>query len=223
MQISTDDYIIFRSGFFKINYTILFSWIVMLLLVGIAMILKVKMEKTPASNRNISFLQATIEIFLEQVTKLVRETNRARSEIILPLIGTLFLYVLASNLISLVPLCVSPTASLTTTVALALIVFTFTIFTGLREHGLGHFRKYMKPVFIMAPFNIMGDLSKIASLSIRLYGNVMSAFVIDSILSSIKLLSTGFPVVISLLGMVSGVIQAYIFSMLSLMFLSSDD
>jgi F-type H+-transporting ATPase subunit a len=131
----------------------------------------------------------------------------------------LFLYTLTSNLISLLPFCESPTASLSTTVALAILVFLFAIFLGIREHGLDYLKKYVKPVFIMAPFNIIGEVSKLASLSIRLYGNIMSSYVITSILSEIAMLSIAFPVIINLLGLVSGVIQAYIFSMLSLMFL----
>ncbi|MDR1494760.1 MAG: F0F1 ATP synthase subunit A [Rickettsiales bacterium] len=223
MHISTDDHILFRSGIFKLNYTILFSWIVLLLLVGVAMILSREIEKEQAGNKNLSFLQAIFEVFFEQIVRQLRETSRVKAEIILPFIGTIFLYVIASNMISLIPFFSSSTASLTTTVALALIVAVFAIFLGLKERGLGYFRKYTKPVLVMLPLNIMGDISKLASLSLRLYGNVMSAFVIDSILSSIPLLAAGFPVITSLLGMVSGAIQAYIFSMLSLMFISSDD
>ncbi|MDR1425811.1 MAG: F0F1 ATP synthase subunit A [Rickettsiales bacterium] len=223
MHISTDDYVAFELGTFRINYTILFSWIVMLLLVGLAIIIRNEIRRKPVNNKSSSFLQSAFELFWEQIVKLVKETTGARTDIILPMIGTLFLYVIFSNLISLLPFFVSPTASLTTTVSLALIVLTFSIFVGVRERGPGYFKKYMKPAFIMAPFNILGDISKITSLSIRLYGNIMSSFVIDSILSKITLLSIGFPVIISLLGLVSGVIQAYIFSMLSLIFLSSND
>ncbi|MDR3079050.1 MAG: F0F1 ATP synthase subunit A [Rickettsiales bacterium] len=223
MHISTDDFIIFRRGIFKLNYTILFSGAVTLLLAMLAVILSCEIERESPNNRNVSLLQAAAEVFFEQLVRQIREISRVKAEIVLPFVGTIFLYVIASNLITIVPLFSSATASLTTTVALALVVAIFAIFIGLRERGLGYLRKYVKPIFIMVPFNIMGDLSKLASLSIRLYGNVMSSFVIDSILANIPLLSTGFPVIISLLGMIGGVIQAYIFSVLSLMFLSPDD
>ncbi|MDR2777914.1 MAG: F0F1 ATP synthase subunit A [Rickettsiales bacterium] len=219
MHISTDDKIIFQIGLFKLNQTLLFSWVVIFLLALVAFSVKFLARGKSANDKNVSWLQAAFEIILEQINLQLNGSSSARADLIFPFIGTLFLYILVSNLISLLPFCESPTASLSTTAALAVVVFSFATILGLVEHGLSYFKKYAKPSLPMIPSNIIGELSKMISLSIRLYGNVMSGYVINSILSEIVMLSVGFPLIINILSLISGAIQAYIFSMLSLMFI----
>lgn len=223
MKITTDDYILYQNGFIKLNYTILFSWIVMLILTVFAVIVRNSMKKKNVNDKNISIIQASAEIVIDLINQQVKQLTNIGVNTIFPFIATLFLYIILSNLISLIPFFQSPTASLSTTVALASITFMFSIGFGLKERGISYFKKYFKPVFIMAPLNVIGDLSKVISLSVRLYGNIASSSVIILILSEIVFLSMGFPVLINLLGTISGAIQAYIFSMLSMILISLDD
>lgn len=223
MKITTDDYILYQNGFVKLNYTILFSWIVMLILIAFALIVRNSMKKKKVNDKNVSIIQASAEVVIDLIEQQVKQLTNIGVNTIFPFISTLFLYIIISNLISLIPFCQSPTASLSTTVALATTTFIFALGFGIRERGIGYFKKYFKPVFIMAPLNVIGDLSKVISLSVRLYGNMVSSSIILLILSEIVFLSVGFPVLINLLGTISGAIQAYIFSMLSMILISLDD
>lgn len=211
MQITTDEYIYYKNGLFKINRTLIFSWIIMIVLSFIAIIINRKIKKKSVNDKDISIIQAVSELVISFIENQVKDGTSIGVNIIFPFVATLFLFIIFSNLISLIPFCYSPTGSLSTTVALSLITFIFAICFGIKEKGLRYFKKYFKPVFIMAPMNIIGDIAKVASMSIRLYGNVVSSSVIIIILSEIMFLSVSFPILINILGMISGVIQAYIF------------
>ncbi len=223
MQITTDEYIYYKNGLFKINRTLIFSWIVMIVLSFIAIIINRKIKKKSVNDKDISIIQAVSELVISFIENQVKDGISIGVNIIFPFVATLFLFIIFSNLISLIPFCYSPTGSLSTTVALSLITFIFAICFGIKEKGLRYFKKYFEPVFIMAPINIIGDIAKVASMSIRLYGNVVSSSVIIMILSEIMFLSVGFPILINILGMISGVIQAYIFSTLAIMLMSLND
>lgn len=223
MKISTDEYILYQRGFIKINYTLLFSWIVMLLLLAAALLLRRFLKKQRVNDGKISAIQAIAEIAMDLMDGQLKKFVGSGVATVFPFVATLFLYILVSNLLSLIPFCQSPTASLSTTAALALSTFAFAIGVGMRERGFGYFKKYFKPVFIMLPMNIIGDISKVISMAVRLYGNMVSSGVILLILTGIRFLSVGFPVLINLLGTISGVIQAYIFSMLAMIMISSGD
>ena len=220
MQITTDEYIYYKNGLFKINRTLIFSWIIMIVLSFIAIIINRKIKKKSVNDKDISIIQAVSELVISFIENQVKDGTSIGVNIIFPFVATLFLFIIFSNLISLIPFCYSPTGSLSTTVALSLITFIFAICFGIKEKGLRYFKKYFEPVFIMAPINIIGDIAKVASMSIRLYGNVVSSSVIIMILSEIMFLSVGFPILINILGMISGVIQAYIFSTLAIMLMS---
>lgn len=220
MQITTDEHIFYKNGFFKVNQTILFSWVVMVILTLIAILINRKIKKKAINDKNISVLQAAMELVMDFIENQIKSGTSVGVNTIFPFVATLFLFIVFSNLISLIPFCYSPTGSLSTTLALSLVTFIFAIANGIREKGLKYFKKYFEPVFIMAPMNIVGDVSKVASMSIRLYGNVTSSSVIIAILSEIMFLSVGFPILINILSMISGVIQAYIFSTLAIMLMS---
>lgn len=224
MRISTDEAILFQNGFITINNTLLFSWIVMFILIVLAILFKKGISKNTQYKDKPTNLQNFFEVLISAIETQVKQISDKKIEIVFPFIATLFLYIFLSNLISLIPFTSSPTGSLSTTLALAISTFIFSISFGIKDKGFfGYFKKYFKPIPLLLPLNIIGELSKIISLSIRLYGNIMSSGVILVILSQITFLSTGFPVVISLLGTVSGAIQAYIFSILSMIAISSDN
>ncbi|MDR1499218.1 MAG: F0F1 ATP synthase subunit A [Rickettsiales bacterium] len=223
MNISTDENILFQKGFVVINGTLVYSWIVMFVLMVVACVVRWKLVKSVKDVKKISTIQIFFETMVSAVDTQLREISSRGVETVFPFIATLFLYIIVSNLISLVPAMESPTGSLSTTLALALAMFIFSLAFGLREKGMGYFGKYFKPVPVMLPLNIFSDVSKIVSMSIRLYGNVMSASVILLIMSKITFLSMGFPILLNVLGIITGCIQAYIFSVLSMLSIAVDD
>ncbi|HSZ25885.1 MAG TPA: F0F1 ATP synthase subunit A, partial [Cytophagaceae bacterium] len=125
-----------------------------------------------------------------------------------------------SNLCILFPFYDPPTSSLSTTIALALSVFIAVPFYGILEGGfLGYLKSYLQPSFIMLPFNIISEVSRTLALAVRLFGNIMSGGVIVSILLSITPFI--FPVVMNALGMLTGLVQAYIFSVLATVYIAA--
>lgn len=226
MRISTDEAILYQNGFITINNTLLFSWIVMFILIVFAILLRISINKNKQNNKNNQIptgIQNFFEALLDCIDGQIRQISTRKTEIVFPFIATLFLYIVLSNLISLIPLADSPTGSLSTTLALAFSMFIFSIWFGIKDKGfIGYFKKYFQPIPLLLPLNLISDLSKIVSLSVRLYGNIMSSGVILIILSQITFLSAGFPIIISLLSTITGVIQAYIFSALSMIAISSD-
>lgn len=219
MNITTDADLFFQYGFFKLNATLLYSWIVMSILIIVAIFVNRSIKKG-----GISKLQNIFEALITTIDGQVKQISDKNIEVIFPFIATLFIYVITSNLISLIPTFQSPTASLSTTLALAMSTFIFSVAIGIKENGLlKYIGSYFKPIALLMPLNVIGQLSKIISLSFRLYGNIMSSGAIILILSNITFLSVGFPILISLLGTIGSVIQAYIFSILSMIAISSDN
>ena len=223
MQITTDEIIYYQNGIFKINATILFSWIVMAILIIFSIFVKKNIKNKKLNNKSISTLQVISELVIDFIEKQINSGTNIGTNIIFPFISTLFLFIVLANLISLLPFSSSPTGSLSTTVALAITTFIFAILIGIKEKGLCFFKKYFEPIFIMAPINIVGDIAKVVSMSIRLYGNITSTSVVIAIILEITFLSVGFPVLINILSMISGIIQAYIFSTLAIMMMSLND
>ena len=125
-----------------------------------------------------------------------------------------------ANILAVVPGYSPPTGSLSTTTALAICVLAAVPIYGMHRKGvLGYLKSYIQPTPLMAPFNIIGEISRTIALAIRLYGNVMSGTVIVGILISIA--PFFFPVAMQLLGLLTGVIQAYIFAILAMVYIAS--
>ena len=218
MNITTDTHIYFQYGFFKVNTTLLFSWIVMLILIITAIILNRCIKSGKFSN-----IQNFFEALITTIENQIKTISTKSVTTVFPFIATLFIYIIVANLIALIPNFESPTGSLSTTVAFALLTFIFSVVYGIKQKGFGGYIKgYFKPIALLMPLNVIGQLSKIVSLSFRLYGNIMSTGAIIFILMSIPFLSVGFPVLINLLATIGGVIQAYIFAILSLIAIASD-
>lgn len=216
MEISPDTSVLFNIGPVPVNATIVFTWVVMILLILAALLVRLRLsdsgELTPAQN----FWEAVLETINNQI----RQVSGQDPGPYLPFIGTLFLFIAVSNILSVVPGFRPPTASLSTTTALALCVLIAVPLFGLAERGvLGYLRSYVQPSPLMIPFNVIGEISRTIALAIRLYGNVMSGTVIAGILISIA--PFFFPVVMQLLGLLTGVIQAYIFAILAVVYIAS--
>ncbi len=135
-------------------------------------------------------------------------------------LGTLFLFIAVSNLCAIIPGYEAPTGSLSTTSALAISVFVAVPFFGIEEQGLGGYLKsYLKPTWIMLPFNIISEVSRTFALAMRLFGNIMSGTMIVAILLTITPLI--FPDFMYLLGLLTGMVQAYIFSILATVYIAA--
>lgn len=221
MDITPDSQIIFvlsggPFGPIPVSATIVNTWIVMAILVigGRLATLGIGPAQ-PASRWRIG-----IEYLVDMIRGQIRSIGGGDPGRYLPFIGTLFLFVLVSNMLGVVPGFVSPTGSLSTAVALALCVLVAVPIYGIAENGLrGYLRRYITPTPFMAPFNIIGEISRTIALAVRLYGNVMSGTVVVAILLSV--MPFFFPVLMQLLGLLTGVIQAYIIAVLAMVYIAS--
>jgi len=216
MRLSSDQLFFWHYGFVRLNGTILFTWGLMLVLaVGARLITRGLTTET-----SISRWQCALEIIVTAMKKQIEEVGLKNSARFLPFVGTLFLFIAVANLFTIIPGYEPPTGSLSTTSALALSVFIAVPFFGIKERGLrGYLRSYMEPTMIMLPFNIMGEFSRTLALAVRLFGNMMSGTMILSILFIITPFI--FPTVMSALGLLTGMVQAYIFSILALVYIAA--
>ena len=216
MNIDPSEIVYFEWGFVRITATLVFAWITTAVLVIGAFFL----TRNLSNDAKISRKQNAVEALFTMIHGQISEISQGSSDKILPFAGTLFLFILASVLLSLIPGFMSPSGSLNTTIALALCVFFAVPFYGISSQGLkGYLKDYLKPTWVMLPFNIISEISRAVSMAIRLYGNVMSSSIIVGILVTIVPLL--FPVALQLLGLLTGVIQAYIFAVLAVVYISA--
>jgi len=216
MELTTDHIIFWEWGFIKINATLVYSWLVMTVLVLGSWLISRRLK----SDTQMSRWQNLLEVLVLMIQQQIREASRQDPKHYLSFIGTLFLYILFLNVIDIVPGITAPTTSLSTTAALAGCVFLAVPMFGIARQGVGgYLSNYMRPSPLMLPFNIIGELSRTIALAIRLFGNMMSGSLIVGILLSLAPLF--FPVLIQAFGLLIGVIQAYVFSILALVYIAS--
>ena len=216
MNASPDAIVFWQFGGFAINATIVFTWGVMALLVVGAWLITWRLS----TGARLSRWQNLLEVLVSTMREQIRELSHQEPGPYLPFVGTLFLFIAVSNLLAIVPGFRPPTGSLSTTTALAIAVFVAVPLFGVAERGAAaYFRRYLRPTWLMLPFNIIGELSRTLALAVRLYGNIMSGTMIVGILLSLA--PFFFPIVMALLGLITGVIQAYIFAVLAMVYIAS--
>ncbi|MCL4675210.1 MAG: F0F1 ATP synthase subunit A [Pararhodobacter sp.] len=216
MELTPDTSIVFTLGPVAINATIFNTWLIMAALVGVSMLVTRNLRPDVPPNR----WRTALEVIVGGIVGQIAEVTERRDPRILYFVGTLFLFIVTANLLTVVPGFDTPTASLSTTAALALSVLIAVPAFGIGSRGIGGYLKsYIEPSIVMLPFNIIGEISRGISLAIRLYGNVMSGAVIAAILLGVA--PFFFPVVMDMLGLLTGVIQAYIFAILATVYISS--
>ena len=216
MQLTPDNKIIFHLGSLPVNATIVNTWIVMALLVGISILVTRNLRADKAPGR----WRSALELIVTMIQGQIEEVTRSGARHVLYFAGTLFLFIALANVLTVIPGFDTPTSSLSTTVALTISVLVAIPMFGISNGGLRQYlRTFIEPSLIMLPFNIIGEFSRGISLAIRLYGNVMSGAVIAAILLSIA--PFFFPVVMDMLGLLTGFIQAYIFAILATVYISS--
>ena len=214
MHLSPDEIIFWQHGFFKLNATIVFTWGLMLLLtVGAKLI-----TRNLTTDHKRTRWQNLLEIVVTGIEQQIGEVGLNQPRRYLGFLGTLFLFIAVASLCIVIPGYKPPTASLSTTVALAISVFVAVPFYGIAGQGVGGYLKsYMEPTFIMLPFNIVSEITRTLALAVRLFGNMMSGEMIIGILLSITPFI--FPIVMTLLGLLTGMVQAYIFSILATVYI----
>lgn len=216
LTLTPDDWILFRIGPLPVNATIGFTWVVMAVLVSVAAVLTRRLSTAQDPPRRQLMLEGLVLAMRDQVA----EVSQQAPGRYLPFVGTLFLFIATANALALLPGFRPPTASLSTTVALALCVFVAVPLFGIAKRGLlGYLRHYIRPTPLMLPFNVLGELSRTLALAVRLYGNMMSGTVLVAILLAIA--PFFFPVALQLLGLLTGMIQAYIFAVLAMVYIAS--
>jgi len=216
MRLSADQMIFWQHGFLKLNGTIVFTWALMLLLAAGSKLITRNLSTDLKHSRWQNFL----EIAVTGIRKQIEEVGLSHAEKYIPFLGTLFLFVAAANLCTVIPGYEPPTGSLSTTAALALCVLVAVPLFGIEDQGWGGYLKsYLEPTIIMLPFNIISELSRTLALAVRLFGNMMSGAMILSILLMITPFL--FPIVMTLLGLLTGMVQAYIFSILAAVYIAA--
>jgi F-type H+-transporting ATPase subunit a len=216
IELSPDSSILWQWKFITLNYTIIFTWLVMALLITISL----WGTKNLKNDGKISKWQNILETIIFYLREQIRQIMGTKGDLYLPFLGTLFLFISLSNLLAIVPLYHPPTASLSTTAALAVSVYFAVPIFGILNQGLKSYLKhYTEPTILMLPFHILGELTRTLALAMRLFGNIMSEGLIASVL--LVIVPLFFPVLLELLGLIIGQVQAYIFAVLATIYVAS--
>jgi F-type H+-transporting ATPase subunit a len=216
MHLSPDAVVFWQYGFFKLNATIVWSWILMAVLVIGSWLVTRRLSR----DIKISRWQNVLEIIVIGTLDQIKQVGLPHPRKHIAFIGTMFLFLAVAALCTIFPFYEPPTGSLSTSTALAISVFIAVPLLGIEEQGLkGFLKTYIEPTPLMLPFNIIGEFSRTLAMAIRLFGNMMSGAMIMSILLVITPFI--FPLVMSLLGLLSGVVQAYIFSIITTVYLTA--
>ena len=216
MRLSPDEIIFWQYGFFKLNATIVYTWGLMLVLAIGSYLITRRLSR----GLHRSHWQNLVEIVITGIEQQIEEVGLDQPRKYLGFLGTLFLFVAAANLCTIIPGYEPPTGSLSTTTALALCVFVAVPYFGVVEQGVGGYLKsYAVPTVIMLPFNIISEISRTLALAIRPFGNMMSGAMIIAILLTITPFL--FPIVMTVLGLLTGMVQAYIFSILAAVYIAA--
>ena len=205
--------VVFTLGPFGITRPVVTTWVVMALLVGFAAIVRSHLTTDPGP------LQTAVEGVVGAIHGAIEETLPDYGSRLLPFVGSLWIFITVANLAGILPGASSPTSDLSTTTALAVLVFLSVHWFGITSGGLGaYLRHYLQPNPIMLPFHIVSEISRTVALAVRLFGNVMSL----ETAAVLVLLVAGFlvPVPVLALHIVEALVQAYIFGMLALMYIS---
>lgn len=216
MQMTADETIVFTLGSWPVNATIVNTWLVMAVLVFTSWLVTRNLRPDVPPNR----WRTLLEVIVKTIQGQIEEISVKSARHVLYFAGSLFLFIAVSNLLTVIPSFKPPTSSLSTTMALSLSVLMAVPLFSIASNGPKHYlNTFIQPSIIMLPFNIIGEFSRGVSLAVRLYGNVMSGAVIAGILLSVA--PFFFPVLMDMLGLLTGLIQAYIFAILATVYISA--
>ena len=219
MNITPDQTVLWQHPeyeWLRLNMTIATTWVLMAVL-GLGSWLA---TRGLGAGSQIGPWQNFLETVVSGVRDQIRDIMRRDPTPFMPLIGSIFMFVALSNLLTMLPFYVPPTASLSTTLALTLFVFIAVPYWGIKDQGLlGYLAQFVKPMPFMLPFNIISHFASHMAMAVRLFGNVMSGGLIGAIF--IILIPFLFPVVMNLLGLLTSMVHAYIFAILAAVYIAS--
>lgn len=208
-----DQSVALHLGGIAITTTVLTTWGVIAALAAFARLATRRLALEPDR------LQTVVEATVELIENAVRQVLPDPPSGLIPFIGTLWIFIGVANLVGVVPGLTSPTADLSLTAGLALLVFFSVHWFGIRASGLrGYLRQYVEPNPLMLPFHVVSELSRTVALAVRLFGNIMS---LDTA-AALVLLVAGLlvPVPLLILHIIEALVQAYIFGMLALVYIA---
>jgi F-type H+-transporting ATPase subunit a len=205
--------ILFQIGPLAINEVVVTTWGIMIILGLICWLTTRRLSLDPGQ------IQTTLEGIVSAIQTAIEVILPSKALLILPFIGTLWIFILVANLVGVIPGLSSPTSNLSVTAALAILVFLSVHWFGVRAEGwFAYLRHYTRPSLILLPFHIISEISRTVALAVRLFGNIMSL----QMAALLVLLVAGFlvPVPLLMLHIIEAVVQAYIFGMLALIYVS---
>jgi F-type H+-transporting ATPase subunit a len=205
---------LFHLGPIEVTGTVLDSVIASGVLIVLAWLVRLGLGRRPSG------WPVAAELLVEHFEDLMRDMFGCDPRPYTPLVVSLALFIGVANLIGLVPGLHAPTADFSTTAALAVFVFFAVPFYGIRARGVGgYLRHYLEPSPLLLPFEIITELSRTLALAVRLFGNVMSEELVIAVLLSLAGLLV--PVPIMMLAVLTSLVQAYIFAVLTVVYLSA--
>jgi len=205
--------VVFTLGPVPVSQVVVTTWCVMGVVIAFAAVIRMRLQTD-----NPSRAQQVMEAILDWLGGEIRNIIGRKPEPFIPLVGSLFIFILVANLTSVVPGIKPPTADIMTAAALASVVFLAVPFYGIAITGtVSYLKTYVKPVFIMLPFNIISDLSRTLALAIRLFGNMLSGEILFGVILALVPLLVPLPLLF--LSLITGTIQAYIFAVLTIVYI----
>ena len=194
-----------------------YAWLAMAILIGLSLAARFSLKKTAPTG-----VQNLLETIVGGLENFIVDIMGPEGRHYLSLIGTLFLFILVCNLEGLIPGFDSPTANINTTLALALVTFTATHYIGIKRHGIGYIKHFMGPIWalapLMLPIELISHFARVMSLTFRLFGNMVAK---HKLLLVLALLAPYIaPVPILGLGLLVAFVQALVFTLLTMLYLS---
>ena len=205
--------VVFNLGPLQVTNTVVYTWIIMAIVSVLFIVLGKHLKVRPGRFQNV------LEWIVETIDHLIRDMIPEQPRLFLPVVGTLTIFITAANLGGLIPGLKSPTTDLNTPLALAIVVFFSVHYYGIRRKGLlGHLKHYVEPIFILLPIEVASELARTMSLTFRLFGNILGEEIVIAVLFLI--LPVLIPVPMMLFSIFTSVIQAYVFTLLTVVYIS---
>ena len=198
------------------NHTLIMTWVVIGLTLLFAWLATRSRRMVPGPWQMIA------ELLVDWFKELVRDAlGDAYEERYFPLICALFIFLLLCNWIGIVPGLEEPTKDLNTTLGLGIMGFIIAHGTAIKVKGLKHYiKEYFEPMFFLAPLNVVGEIAKVISISFRLFGNIMGGSIIIVVVSYLIWGLLLPPFLYGFFGLFVGTVQAFVFTMLTLVYIS---
>lgn len=192
------------------------TWIVITFLLFFGFMATRKKERLPGP------LQVVGELFVAQLYGLTEDAlGKELVKTYAPLISALFMFLLISNWLGIIPHLSEPSKDLNTTLSLGLMGFVISHYAGIKKKGIKTYvKEYFQPIFFMMPLNVIGELAKVVSISFRLFGNIMGGSIIIMVVSYLTYSIILPPILNVFFGLFVGTIQAFVFTMLTVVYIS---